>query len=114
MRKQESDLDFGLPDGADDKLYLNTLRAVLSRTLESFQPDFIFYLSGVDILETDKLGRLSISRKGCMERDAFVFELCKQNHIPVAVTMGGGYSERLTDIIEAHANTFRVAQEMYF
>jgi hypothetical protein len=29
-------------------------------------------------------------------------------------SMGGGYSPNFRDIIEAHANTYRVAQEIYF
>jgi len=74
----------------------------------------VFYLSGVDILATDKLGRLSVSIQGCKERDRIVLEHCKKNDIPVAVSMGGGYSERIADIIEAHANTYRVAQEIFF
>jgi len=82
--------------------------------LEKVQPDFIFYLAGVDILATDKLGRLAVSREGCKQRDQFVLELCKKNNIPVAVSMGGGYSVKITDIVEAHANTFRVAQNVYF
>ena len=77
-------------------------------------PDFIFYLSGVDIIENDKLGRLSVSIKGCMERDKFIISLCKEYEIPVQVSMGGGYSTKLNEIIEAHANTFRLAQNIFF
>ena len=82
--------------------------------LEKVQPDFIFYLSGVDVLESDKLGRLSMSIEGCKERDRIVLETCKQNRIPVAVSMGGGYSERISTIVDAHANTFRLAQDIFF
>jgi len=71
------------------------------------------YLAGVDILATDKLGRLAVTKEGCKERDRIVFNLCKQNNIPVAVSMGGGYSERIADIIDGHANTFRVAAELF-
>jgi len=28
--------------------------------------------------------------------------------------MGGGYSEKITDIVEAHANTYRIAQNIFF
>lgn len=114
LRKEQSDLDLALPDGMDDKPYLHLLRETLPRLLDEVQPDFVFYLSGVDILATDKLGRLHISRAGCRERDRIVLDLCRQNHLPVAVSMGGGYSHRLADIVEAHANTFRVAQELFF
>lgn len=114
LRKEQSDLDLPLPDGMTDEPYLRLLRETLPRLLDGVQPDFVFYLSGVDILETDKLGRLKITRAGCRERDRVVFDYCRKNRVPVAVSMGGGYSHRIADIVEAHANTFRVAQETYF
>ena len=114
LRKEKSDLDIGLPDKADDHLYLRTLEKHLPKTIEDFKPEFIFYLAGVDILETDKLGRLSVSKEGCKQRDEYVFMLCKQYNIPVAVSMGGGYSPKLSDIIDAHANTYRAAMDIYF
>lgn len=114
VRKEKSDLDIGLPDKTEDKFYLETVQNTLPRLLDQVQPDFIFYLAGVDILATDKLGRLAVSREGCRQRDQFVLNLCKKNNIPVAVSMGGGYSVKITDIVEAHANTFRVAQNIYF
>lgn len=113
-RKEKSDLDIGLPDKTTDAPYLNQLREILPKLIDQVAPDFIFYLSGVDVLETDKLGRLSLSMQGCKERDRLVLETCKQNQVPVAVSMGGGYSERIAHIIEAHANTFRLAQFIYF
>ncbi len=113
-KKETSNLDIGLPDKTEDSLFLETLKNTLPRLIDEVQPDFIFYLSGVDILATDKLGRLSMTIQGSKERDSFVFQTCKKNKIPVAVSMGGGYSERLADIIEAHANTFRMAQDTFF
>lgn len=114
LRKQQSNLDIGLPDKTEDAFYLKTLKDTLPLLLDTVQPDFIFYLSGVDIIASDKLGRLSVSIQGCKERDRFVFQTCKDYQIPVAASMGGGYSERLAHIIEAHANTYRVAQEIFF
>ena len=114
LRKESSKLDVGLADFTSDDFYLQTLDANLSVTLDQFQPDFIFYQSGVDILGTDKLGRLSVSREGCRQRDMMVLGSCKRHRIPVVVTMGGGYSPDFRDIIEAHANTFRSAQGIFF
>lgn len=114
LRKQQSDLDIGLPDKTEDAFYLKTLNATLPKLLDEVKPDFIFYLSGVDIIASDKLGRLSCSIQGCKERDRIVLQACKDHDIPVAASMGGGYSEKLAHIIEAHANTYRVAQEIYF
>jgi acetoin utilization deacetylase AcuC-like enzyme len=113
LRKERSDLDIGLPDGIHDDAYLRILRENLPRIGEQFQPDFVFYQSGVDILETDKLGRLSVTRAGCRLRDEIVFSFCRRNRLPVVASMGGGYSPRIADIVEAHANTFRVAAELY-
>lgn len=113
-RKEQSDFDIGLPDKTEDAEYLRILYDTLPRLFDEVQPDLAFFLSGVDVLATDKLGRLAMTRAGCKERDRFVFSLCKKNNVPVAVSMGGGYSERISDIIEAHANTYRTAQEIYF
>jgi acetoin utilization deacetylase AcuC-like enzyme len=114
LRKEPSDLDLPLADGTDDATYLALLGATLPRLLDEVQPDFVFYLAGVDVLATDKLGHLGLTREGCRQRDALVLGLCRRHEIPVVVCLGGGYSERIADIIEAHANTFRLAQELYF
>ncbi|HEY9116608.1 MAG TPA: histone deacetylase [Roseivirga sp.] len=114
MHKEQSDLDVPLADGTDDETYLNLLDVHLKQTLETVQPDFIFFQSGVDVLATDKLGRLGMSIEGCKERDRKVFDVCKLNGIPVVASMGGGYSEKIAHIVEAHANTYRLAQEIYF
>ncbi|MES2730941.1 MAG: histone deacetylase [Bacteroidota bacterium] len=114
LHKEVSDLDIPLPDHTADQPYLALLDTTLKRLIQEVQPDFLFYLSGVDVLASDKLGRLSLTREGCRKRDWLVLEVCKANRIPVAVSMGGGYSERLADIVEAHANTYRLAQEIFF
>jgi acetoin utilization deacetylase AcuC-like enzyme len=112
--KEQSDLDIALPDFTNDKAYLNILQSTLPRLIDEVAPDFIFYQSGVDILASDKLGRLNVSMEACKQRDKFVFQQCLINKIPVAVSMGGGYSEDIKVIVEAHCNTFRLAQELFF
>ncbi|GGD95557.1 histone deacetylase family protein [Planktosalinus lacus] len=114
FQKEKSDLDIALPDGTSDTVYLKTLKETLPKLIEEQQPDFIYYLCGVDILESDKLGRLSCTIDGCKERDRYVLQTCKDNKIPVMCSMGGGYSPNLKIIVEAHANTYRLAQEIYF
>ena len=114
MHKESSDLDIGVPDGIDDKSYLTLLDRHLKELIDKVEPDFIFYQCGVDVLSTDKLGRLGLSLNGCKERDKAVLSLCHANQIPLAAAMGGGYSEDIRYIVEAHSNTFRVAQSLYF
>lgn len=114
LRKEKSNLDVGLPDKTGDDYYLKILFNTLPKLIDEVQPELIFYQAGVDIMETDKLGRLRVSKSGIMKRDEFVFECCKKNNIPIVVSMGGGYPEKLSDLIDAHANTYRAAVKTFF
>ncbi|GAA0893730.1 histone deacetylase [Fulvivirga kasyanovii] len=114
LHKECSDLDIALPDGTTDAFYLNTLEVNLKNLLDQVQPDFLFFQSGVDVLGTDKLGRLNLSIAGCRDRDKVVLQCAKERNIPLVASMGGGYSEDIKIIVEAHANTYRLAQEIYF
>lgn len=109
LKKEQSDLDVELPDACKDKDFLFLLEANLDKILSQFQPDFIFYQSGVDVLESDKLGRLSLSQKACFQRDNIVYQTVQQLKVPVVTTMGGGYSPQIKDIVNAHCNTFKAA-----
>ncbi len=113
LHKEQSDLDIALPTYTADETYLQLLRETFPKLLKQVQPDFLFFVSGVDILSTDKLGKLSVSKEGCYERDTIVFEQAYRANIPIVVSMGGGYSPRIADIVEAHCNTFRVAKKIY-
>ncbi len=113
FRKEKSDYDIGLQDGTDDKTYLAVLDEALNKVITKTKPDFAFYLSGVDVLETDKFGKLKMSLQGCKQRDELVLSLLKRDNLPCTVAMGGGYSEDIKIIVEAHCNTFRLAKTIY-
>ncbi|GIV31906.1 MAG: histone deacetylase [Saprospiraceae bacterium] len=114
LRKEHSDLDIGLPDCTDDALYLRLLTQTLPALIDRVQPDIIFFQAGVDVLAEDRLGRLSLTLHGCAQRDRFVLATAHRHRIPIAVSMGGGYPSRLATLLEAHANTYRIAQELFF
>ncbi|CAM4125406.1 histone deacetylase [Zobellia roscoffensis] len=114
FKKEQSDLDISLPKDTKDDEYLFRLKEILPTLIQQEKPDFIFYLSGVDVISSDKLGTLALSIKGCKKRDSFVLETCYQLQIPVQCSMGGGYSPGIRTIVDAHANTYRLAQEIYF
>ena len=114
FKKEKSDLDIEFDDGTEDVEYLTKLEDTIPNIIKILNPDFIFYLSGVDILKTDKLGRLSLSIEGCKKRDSIILNLCKTFNIPLQISMGGGYSKNIEDIVNAHCNTFRLAKEIYF
>ena len=113
FRKETSDLDIALPDFTSDEQFLSVLEDSLPALINQEKPDFIFYLAGVDILATDKLGKLSCTLAGCKRRDEIVFKVCKKHGISVQVSMGGGYSPDIKTILEAHSNTFRVAAAIF-
>lgn len=114
FKKEKSDLDIGLPAGTKDEEYLGKLKSILPKLIETENPDFIFYVAGVDILETDKLGHLSCTPEGCKERDRFVIQLSKDYNIPLQIGTGGGYSPEIKTIVEAHANTFRLVEDIFY
>lgn len=114
FKKETSDLDIPLENNCDDHTFLTTLKQNLPKLINQVKPDFIFFLSGVDILATDKLGKLGCSIQGCKQRDEFVLSLCEKYQIPVEISMGGGYSKDIKHIIEAHANTYRTTQDVFF
>ncbi len=113
FRKEKSDLDIALADETNDETFLTKLSQALAIVFKRQQPDFVFYLAGVDVLATDKLGKLALSKAACKQRDALVFKACQKHQIPVQVSMGGGYSEDIKIIVDAHCNTFRVALELF-
>jgi len=114
FRKEVSDLDIGLDDGVGDEEYLSILSDNLYQVLKKHEPDFVFYLSGVDVLNSDKLGKLAMTKDGCRERDRMVLQCCKDYQLPVQVSMGGGYSPMIRDIVDAHCNTFKAALDLFF
>lgn len=114
FRKEKSDLDIPLKNGTEDETFLRELTRALTLVFEKHQPDFVFYLSGVDVLASDKLGKLALTKEGCKRRDEMVFDFCFNRQVPVQVSMGGGYSPTINAIVDAHCNTFRVAKHLYF
>ena len=115
MHKEISDVDVPLPDGTNDETYLHLLDTHLGRLLPegASLPDVVLYQCGVDVLATDKLGRLGMTLEGCMERDRMVFERCAERDIPVVCAMGGGYSPQVNTVVQAHVNTFRAALDAW-
>lgn len=112
FRKQQSRLDVALPDKTGDSGYLQRLDEVLPEVF-AFRPDIIFYQSGVDGLQSDVLGRLSLTHQGLRQRDRRVMESVRDLGVPLVITSGGGYSRPIELSVEAHANTYRTAWQIF-
>ena len=113
IKKEVSDWDIPLPSGTDDNAYLAILNDSLPRLIDKAMPQIIFYIAGVDVLASDALGRLALTKYGCRMRDEITLAACHRMQIPAVVVMGGGYSPKIGDIVEAHCNTFKTAIDMY-
>lgn len=111
FHKEESDLDIALPDGTGDAAYLEALDEGLERAL-SMAADLAVYVSGADPFAGDRLGRLSLSKDGLLERDRRVFARCQAAALPVVLTMAGGYAREVADTVDIHLGTFRAAREV--
>lgn len=112
FHKERSDLDFPLPDGADDGEFLATLEKGLEKSLDAADAEAAIYLAGADPFVDDKLGRLSVSKDGLAERDRMVLETCRERGIPVVATMAGGYAKEVEDTVDIHYQTVRCAAEL--
>ena len=112
FRKQRSTIDIELEDGTHDQEYLSALDAALPRVFD-FEPEIVFYQSGVDPLASDTLGRLALTHVGLTERDHRVMTAAHAHRVPIVISLGGGYSRPIELTAEAHANTFRTASEIF-
>jgi len=110
--KPPSDLDLPLDDGVEDEEYLAALLPAVTRTLDEFCPNILFYVGGADPYEEDQLGGLRLSKSGLKARDKGVFFAARNRNIPVATTLAGGYSRRVEDTVRIHANTVVAAHEV--
>ncbi len=112
FRKQTSRIDIELDDHTADDIYLDKLAATLPRVF-SFDPQVVFYQSGVDALATDTLGRLALTPHGLSTRDRLVAEAAVRHGAPFIITLGGGYSNPIEATALAHANTYRIAASVF-
>ncbi len=112
FRKQKSSLDIELPDGTADEAYLHALAPALERVWD-FSPELVLYQGGVDVLSTDRLGRLAMSLAGLKRRDTLVIGQTHDRGVPLVITIGGGYSDPIELTVAANAQTFRTAADIY-
>lgn len=111
-KKAHSTLDVELPDRATDELYLDTLGQHLPGVISAAKPDLVFYLAGVDPMQGDRFGRLSMTREGIHERDRRVMMMCRHHGLPVTLLLSGGYAKTPDLTADLHAIAHREAQRV--
>jgi acetoin utilization deacetylase AcuC-like enzyme len=111
-RKETSDLDVPLEDDIDDTAYLRALEEGVHRAIQSARGDLAVYLAGADPYVDDRYGRLGLSKEGLAERDRVVLRECRNQGIPVAITMAGGYARQVGDTVDIHFQTVKTAADL--
>lgn len=109
FRKQQSDLDVALPQGAGDDVYLCAVEAALEKALSAFRPDAVIYDAGADVHADDDLGHFELSTQGVYQRDQLVLERCSSLDLPVSAVIGGGYQRDMAALSDVHLQLFRAA-----
>ncbi len=111
FHKEQSDLDIALADGTTDQAFLDALEQGLESALADSAPKLVIYLAGADPFKGDMFGRLGLSKIGLAQRDRMVLGACRARSIPVAITLSGGYSKDISDTVDIHFETIRIAVE---
>ncbi|HEX7318732.1 MAG TPA: histone deacetylase [bacterium] len=111
-KKERSNLDIGLDFNTGDDEYLKDLDGALTTVIKEFKPELIIYLAGADPYMFDQLGNLKLTIAGLIKRDEMVVGRARENGIPVAAVLGGGYAEDLNDTVEIHCNTARAMKKI--
>ncbi|WP_432481458.1 histone deacetylase family protein [Moraxella sp. ZY200743] len=111
--KPKLDLDIHLADSMSDDEYLSLLTQHLPKVLDGFNPDFVFYQAGVDVLADDRLGRINLTMNGLYERERYVIQTLFDKGLPTVVTMGGGYAPDIDVIVQGHSLVFGVVCDVF-
>ena len=104
-------MDINLPDGTGDDDYLAILEKHLHQAFEDFAPQILFYVAGADPYREDQLGGLALTMEGLARRDALVFDYARQNGVPVAIALAGGYARHVEDTVRIHVGTILAARD---
>lgn len=113
VRKQQSDLDLGLPRGMGDDDYLELVNDTLAGLLERLQPDLVLYDAGVDVYAGDPLGHLDLSLRGLYARERLVLQHCRDRGVPVTTVIGGGYDDDRPALARRHALVTEAAFDLF-
>jgi acetoin utilization deacetylase AcuC-like enzyme len=111
-RKIDSHIDVAFENNTTDDIYLSKLEEVIKK-LKLMNFDHIFYQAGVDTLQEDSFGKLSLTHEGLLKRDELVFKWAFESNIPIASAIGGGYAKDINQTVEAYIGTFKTAKKYF-
>ena len=112
LQRPPSTLDVELPDRTGDDEYLAALDRHLPSCFDRSRPQVAFYLAGVDVVEGDRFGRLSLTRSGLAARDRRVLQEASRRGVPLVLVLAGGYARTPEETADLHAEAHRQARAL--
>lgn len=102
-----------LPNGTGREGMLEILEKTLPRLLSRGKPDLLIYQAGADPYYEDPYSPLNLDHAALRERDRRVFRFCREEGIPVAWVLAGGYTKDTSKVVQVHVNTFEACKEVF-
>jgi acetoin utilization deacetylase AcuC-like enzyme len=104
-----------LPAGCDRVTMLRTLHGQLPSLVDNAngKPDLLIYQAGADPYFEDPYSPLKLDHDDLLARDRRVFEFARDQEIPIAWVLAGGYTEDVTKVVRVHVSTFRAYREVF-
>jgi acetoin utilization deacetylase AcuC-like enzyme len=102
-----------LPEACDRPKMLHIMENELPWLLSRGKPDLLLYQAGADPYFEDPYSPLHLDHDDLLERDRYVFRFARDNGIPVAWVLAGGYTKDTSKVVKVHTNTFVAAMEVF-
>jgi len=102
-----------LPAGCDGATLQRILADNLPRLLRPMKPALVLYQAGADPYREDPFSPLNLDHADLLERDRTVFRFAREQGIPIAWVLAGGYTADVSKVVRVHVNTFHAAAEVF-
>ena len=102
-----------LAAGLDGAGFQELLKTHLPDLLARGRPDLLLYQAGADPYYEDPFSPLALDHEALRARDLAVFQFARENAIPVAWVLAGGYTSDVRKVVRVHINTFDACREVY-
>ena len=106
-------VSLSLPAGCDRATMMAVMERGLELVLAAGRPDLLIFQAGADPYREDPYSPLALDHDDLRARDRRAFEFARENALPTAWVLAGGYTEDTSKVVRVHLNTFAAALEVY-
>ena len=108
----ENHQSFALPAECDRATMLRIMDEALPLIAER-EPDVLIYQAGADPYFEDPFSPLALDHADLQARDACVLAFAKEQGIPSAWVLAGGYTADVSKVVRVHLGTFDAWREVF-